>query len=146
MTRTGEARDRLSLQAYTKLEPGNPLGLLQEALQLAEELEPLEQKLRQAQKERLLKSEYLGEQIEEAASAEIISKDETERMRSYHRKVLDLMAVDDFDPADIGRAAAPVKAASKPVKPAAPVKKKTAGKKKARAKAKKVSKKKKNVS
>ena len=150
MTRTGEARDRLSLQAYTRLEPGNPLGLLQEALQLSEEMAPLEQKLRQAYKERLLKSEYLGEQIEEAAGAEIFSKDEAARMRSYHQKVLALMAVDDFDAADIGRAAAPQKPASKPEKPAAPAKsrskKKSAGKKKTKAKAKKTSKKKKIVS
>jgi acyl-CoA dehydrogenase len=139
MTRTGEARDRLSVQAYTSLEPGNPLGLLQEALLLSEELEPLEQKLRQAYKERLLKSEYLGEQIEEAASAEIISKGEAAKMRSYHQKVLALMAVDDFDASDIGRVAAPA------IKP---TKKKTAGKKKSKAaaKAKKTGKKKKNVS
>ncbi len=135
MTRTGEARDRLSLQAYTTLEPGNPLGLLQEALQLSEELAPLEQKLRQAYKERLLKSEYLGEQIEEAAAAEIINKSETARMRSYHQKVLDLMAVDDFDTAEIGQAAAPAKK---------PTKKTTAAKKKS--KAKKTSKKKKIIS
>jgi acyl-CoA dehydrogenase len=135
MTRTGEARDRLSQQAYTTLEPGNPLGLLQEALQLSEELAPLEKKLRQAHKERLLRSEYLGDQIEEAAAAEIINKSEAARMRSYHQKVMDLMAVDDFDTAEIGRAAAPA------IKP---TKKKTAARKKS--KAKKTSKKKKIAS
>ena len=100
MTRSGEARDRLSKQAYTTVEPGNPLGLLQEALLLSEEMAPLEQKLRQAQKERLIKSEYLGLQIDEAEHAEIISKDEAGRMRDYHQKVLDLLAVDDFAPED----------------------------------------------
>jgi len=104
MTHSGEARDRLSKQAYTTLEPGNPLGLLQEALLLSEELAPLEQKLRQAQKERLISSEYLGQQIEEAASAEVITKSEADRMRDYHQKVLELLAVDDFGPDDFGRA------------------------------------------
>jgi acyl-CoA dehydrogenase len=105
MTHSGEARDRLCQQAYTTLEPGNPLGLLQEALLLSEEMTPLEQKLRQAQKERLIASDYLGQQIDEAESAEIISKEEAARMRDYHNKVLDLLAVDDFAPADFGRAA-----------------------------------------
>jgi len=100
MTQSGEARDRLSHQAYTTVEPGNPLGLLQEALLLSEEMAPLELKLRQAQKEQLIKSEYLGQQIEEAEHAEIISKDEAQRMRDYHQKVLDLLAVDDFAPDD----------------------------------------------
>lgn len=103
ITHSGEARNRLCQQAYTTLEPGNPLGLLQEALLLSEEMTPLEQKLRQAQKERLITSEYLGQQIDEAENAEIISKEEATRMRDYHNKVLDLLAVDDFDPADFGR-------------------------------------------
>jgi acyl-CoA dehydrogenase len=103
MTHSGEARDRLSQQAYTTLEPGNPLGLLQEALLLSEEMAPMEQKLRQAYKERLLASEYLGQQIDEAQTAEIMSKAEADRMRDYHQKVLDLLAVDDFAPEDFGR-------------------------------------------
>jgi acyl-CoA dehydrogenase len=103
MTHSGEARDRLSQQAYTTLEPGNPLGLLQEALLLSEEMAPMEQKLRQAYKERLLASEYIGQQIDEAQNAEILSKAEAGRLRDYHQKVLDLLAVDDFAPEDFGR-------------------------------------------
>ena len=124
MTQTGEGRDRLSEQAYTTLEPGNPLGLLQEALQLSEEMAPLEQKLKQAKKEGLLKTEYRGHQIEEALSAEVISAAEADKLRDYHNKVMDLMAVDDFDPSEIGRMqvedepAAP-KAAAARKKPAA---------------------------
>jgi acyl-CoA dehydrogenase len=34
-TTPGEARERLSEQAYTTVEPGNPVGLLEEALQLS---------------------------------------------------------------------------------------------------------------
>lgn len=107
ITRTGEARNRLSQQAYTTLEPGNPLGLLQEALQLSEEMAPLEQKLRQAYKEGRIKSGYLGYQIDEAESAGIISKSEAARMHSYHNKVLDILSVDDFAPEDIGRSGTP---------------------------------------
>jgi acyl-CoA dehydrogenase len=103
VTSSGEARDRLSQYAYTTLEPGNPLGLLQEALLLAEKNEPLEKRLRQAVKEGLIKSEYLGTQIEEARIAEVISVAECHALQEYHDKVSDLLAVDDFAPDELGR-------------------------------------------
>jgi acyl-CoA dehydrogenase len=77
VTTPGEARERLSEQAYTTIEPGNPVGLLEEALQLGIELAPLERRLRQARKEGLIGAEYLGQQIEEAANAEVIDKQES---------------------------------------------------------------------
>ena len=130
ITRPGEARDRLSQQAYTTLGPGNPLGLLQEALELSEQMAPLERKLKQSQKEGLIRSEYLGHQIDEAERAEIISKTEAKNLRSYHQKVLDLLAVDDFAADEIGRAGARSKAApQKPVAKKAAARKKVAKKK-----------------
>ena len=106
ITETGEARERLSEQAYKALAPNSPLGLLQEALLLSEQLKPLEQKLKQARREGLIRSEYLGHQIEEAASAEIISNKEAAAMRDFHEKVMHLLSVDDFAPGEIGRSGA----------------------------------------
>lgn len=106
VTRPGEARERLSQQAYTTLEPGNPLGLLQEALELSEHMAPVERKLRQSQKEGLIRSAYLGHQIDEAEIAEIITTSEAAEMRGYHKKVMNLLAVDDFAPDEIGRVGA----------------------------------------
>ncbi len=103
MTTPGEARERLSEQAYTTAEPGNQVGQLEEALQLSIELAPLERRLRQARKEGLIRSEYLGSQIEEAAEAEVVNKDEATRLRAYHDKVFALLAVDDFAPEDLRR-------------------------------------------
>ncbi len=103
ITEPGESRERLSRFAYTTLEPNNPLGLLQEALVLAKEYEPIERRLRQAYKEGLLHSDYLGEQIVEAEKAQVISKAEARNMRAYHEKVLALLAVDDFDPSELSR-------------------------------------------
>ncbi len=147
VTRPGDARDRLSQQAYTTLGPGNPLGLLQEALELAQQMAPLERKLRQSQKEGLIRSEYLGHQIDEAERAEIISKTEAKDLRSYHQKVMDLLAVDDFAADEIGRAGARSKAA--PQKPVArkaaarkkAAKKKTSSKREAKSSKKKIAKK-----
>ncbi len=103
ITTTGEARERLSRQAYTSVEPGNPLGLLQEALELAEKNAPLEKRLKQAQREGLISSEYLGEQIGQAEQAGVISKHEAADLQSYHDKVRSLLAVDDFSSEELMR-------------------------------------------
>jgi len=140
MSTPGEARERLSQYAYTTLEPGNPLGLLQEAMVLAEANAPLERRLRQAMKEGLIKAEYLGQQIDEGARAGVIDKQEAAALRDYHDKVSSLLAVDDFDPSELRRnssmseddKAPPVKQAAKAK--AAP-KKKSAAKKTTKKKA-----------
>ncbi|MDA0992127.1 MAG: acyl-CoA dehydrogenase [Proteobacteria bacterium] len=106
ITETGEARQRLSEQAFKGLEPGSPLGLLQEALELSEHFLPLEKKLRQARKEGLIHSEYLGHQIEEAERAGVINAREAAEVRDYHEKVLYLLSVDDFSPDELGRSGA----------------------------------------
>jgi acyl-CoA dehydrogenase len=103
ITHSGDARERLSQQAYTTLEPGNPLGLLQEALELTEKSEALESKLRQARKEGLIRADYFGYQIDEAERGGIIDKAEASELRVYHEKVLALLAVDDFDAAELVR-------------------------------------------
>jgi len=117
MTRSGEARERLSHDVYTTLEPGNPLGLLQEALELAEKFVPMERRLRQAQREGLIRSNYLGTQIGEAERAGVINKNEAAELSDYHEKVSALLAVDDFAPEELRRssaepASAPSRAAS----------------------------------
>ena len=122
VTTPGESRERLSEIAYTTLEPGNPLGLLQEALELAKEHEPLERRLRQARKEGLISSEYLGLQIGEAEKAQVISKAEANSLLDYYEKVSALMAVDDFAPDAFRRTPAEAE-------PSIPVTKKKAAKK-----------------
>jgi len=106
MTRSGEARERLSRQAYTTLEPRNPLGQLQEALELSEKFAPVERRLRQAQKEGLIQSDDLGKQIAEAEHAGVIGKAESAELRDYHAKVTALLAVDDFDSGELRRTSA----------------------------------------
>jgi acyl-CoA dehydrogenase len=103
VTSPGEARERLSELAYTTLEAGNPLGLLQEALELTGKHRPLERRLRQARKEGLIKADYLGLQIEEAEKAQVISKAEARGLREYHEKVVALLAVDDFTTEELAR-------------------------------------------
>jgi acyl-CoA dehydrogenase len=146
MTRSGEARERLSREAYTTLEPGNPLGLLQEALELSEKYSPMERRLRQAEREGLIHPGALGGQIDEAEHAGVISKKEAAELRDYNDKVSSLLAVDDFAPEELARVqgsretaapAAPRQATEKASNEATPSKK--AVRKKAKSK-KKVSK------
>jgi acyl-CoA dehydrogenase len=100
VTSPGEARERLSEYAYTTVEPGNPLGLLQEALELQKKHVPLEKRLRQAYKEGLISSEYLGHAIAEAEKAQVISKAEAKSLNEYHEKVAALINVDEFAPGE----------------------------------------------
>ncbi|MEM7430827.1 MAG: acyl-CoA dehydrogenase [Pseudomonadota bacterium] len=138
ITTTGEARERLSEQAYTTLEPNNPLGLLQEALELSEKAQPLERRLKQALREGLITSEYLGTQIDEAAAAGVITAREADELREFHEKVRALLDVDDFDVSELVRDAAepetPKKTAKVATKRAAARKKATTRKKKAKKK------------
>ena len=123
VTTPGESRERLSALAYKTLEPGNPLGLLQEALELTKEYMPLERRLRQAQKEGLIHSDYLGLQIGEAEKAQVISKAEARSLREYHDKVSALLAVDDFSAEELARV--PADQAGSPPPKEAPRKKAT---------------------
>lgn len=119
VTTPGEARERLSALAYTTRQAGNPLGLLQEALELNKQHEPIERRLRQARKEGLLASDYLGDQIDEAKKAGVIDATEAEQLQTYHEKVQALLSVDDFAPEELARqplqktVAAPKKATMK---------------------------------
>ena len=134
ITRTGEGRERLSQQAYTTIEPGNPLGLLQEALQLSEELAPLEAKLKQARKEGLVSADYMGHQIDEAEQAEVIDSKDAGILRDYLAKVEALLAVDDFAPDEIGRAGSSGDSAGQKPGPRKTPRKKAPARKKAAAK------------
>ncbi len=117
ITTPGEARERLCEFAYTTREPGNPLGLAEEALVLAEAMAPLELRLRQAQKEGLIQSACLGQQIDEAVRAQVINRKEADALRDYDDKVMAFLAVDDFAPEDLVRAR--VQPTAKPAKKAA---------------------------
>ena len=103
VTSPSESRESLSEFAYTTKDSTNPLGFLQEALELTVKYEDIEKRLKQAQKEGLLKSDYLGDQIIEAEKAQVISKAESRNMRTYHEKVMTILAVDDFAPEELSR-------------------------------------------
>jgi acyl-CoA dehydrogenase len=109
VTDATQARERLCHQIYWTLEPGNPLGLLQEALLLAQTAEPLEKRIRvEGIKTGRITALDLPGQIQQAVAAGIISETEGATLRDYDRKVIDLLSVDDFAQHELGTKAEPV--------------------------------------
>ena len=109
------ARERLCADIYKTAEPSNPLGMLQEALELAEKVKPLERKVFDAKRRGELKSDDTPGQIEEARKKDIISAEEAKQITAFDRKVMTLIAVDDFSCQELTRnSAANKKTPTKP--------------------------------
>jgi acyl-CoA dehydrogenase len=104
-----DARDRLCRFIYTTLEPTNALGLLQEALVLAQTAEPIEKRIRvEGVKTGKISALDLPGQIKQAVAAGIISETEAASLAAYDNKVMDLINVDDFAPNELGMQSQPV--------------------------------------
>ena len=90
-------RDRLAAGIYRTVEPGNPLGLLQEALEASVAAEPLEKRIRvEGVKTGRITALDLPGQIEQALAAGLIDAGEAALLREYDRKVMEIVDVDDF--------------------------------------------------
>jgi acyl-CoA dehydrogenase len=106
-------RDRLCRFVYRTHEPGNPLGLLQEALVMAQVAEPVEKRIRvEGVKTGKVTALDVPGQIAQALNAGIISDTEAAMLRDYDRKVMELISVDDFDDAELAAQAEPSQRAS----------------------------------
>ncbi len=94
----GEARERLCHYVYRTLEPGNHLGLVQQALELAIAAEPIEKRIRvEGVKTGEVTALDLPGQIPQALAAGIITEAEAAQLREYDRKVMEIIHVDDFE-------------------------------------------------
>jgi acyl-CoA dehydrogenase len=103
-----ETRERLSRGIYKTVEPGNPLGLLQEALTLSLIAEPIEKRMRvDGVKTGKVTALDLPGQIAQSLALGIITDKEAALLRDYDRKVMELISVDDFESHELGAAAQP---------------------------------------
>jgi acyl-CoA dehydrogenase len=102
ITRPTETRNRLARGVYVTADPGNPLGQLQAALEESERVRPLEEKIRDAVRSSVITAEDPVEQIEAACKNGIITAEEADRLRDFDAMVMELIAVEDFDGADLG--------------------------------------------
>ncbi len=103
VTHPTETRERLCSCIYAADEPGSPLGALQRALETAEALVPLEQRLRDAVRSGLILEDHPLEQIDSAERQGILNASEAEQMRRQDALVMEITGVDDFAPDGIGR-------------------------------------------
>ncbi len=103
-----DVRDRLAAGAYLTVDPGNPLGLLQEALMLADTAEPLERRIRvEGVKTGRITALDLPGQIQQAVAAGILTDTEAAILKDYDRKVMELIHVDDFDSRELAAGTQP---------------------------------------
>jgi acyl-CoA dehydrogenase len=109
-----ESRERLADGIYKTVEPGNPIGLLQEAMVLAMTAEPLEKRIRvEGVKTGHITALDLPGQIEQALRIELITAAEAQLLREYDRKVMEIIHVDDFESEELAAGvAAPPSAAA----------------------------------
>jgi acyl-CoA dehydrogenase len=90
-------RDRLAQGIYRTIEPGNVIGLLQEALELSVVAEPLEKRVRvEGVKTGRVTALDLPGQLEQALAIGLIDAREANVLRQYDRKVMEIIHVDDF--------------------------------------------------
>jgi acyl-CoA dehydrogenase len=107
LTSPTQARERLGQFTYRTAEPGNPLALLQEALLLAVQLEPLEKRIRvDGVKTGKVTALDAPGRIQQALACGILSETEAAALRDYDRRIMDIINVDDFEPHALGTAGA----------------------------------------
>ena len=95
-------RERLCDGIYAGRGPGNPLGQLQRALEMAAKAEPLESKLGEARKAGQIGGGAMSAQIGEALEKGVISSAEADELRAFDEAVMSLLAVDEFAPGELG--------------------------------------------
>ncbi len=98
-----DARERLTEGLYDALEPRNPLGLMNEALRLADIADPLEKRVRKAAKDGQIPEREFPAMIDAAQAAGVLSEAEAHELREFDNRVMAIMAVDDFDPQELAR-------------------------------------------
>jgi acyl-CoA dehydrogenase len=98
------SRDRLCQGVYREVHGNNPLGQLQQALELTPQAELIEKKLRvEGVKTGRIAALDLPGQIEAGLALGIISVAEAGFLRDYDRQVMDIVNVDEFAADDLGQ-------------------------------------------
>ena len=97
----GPARERLTRNIYTG-DHTTPVGMFKEALDLATRLEPAERKIREAEKQGKLAPARGESPIAAAEAAKVVSAQEARELARLEELTAAIIAVDDFDPSELG--------------------------------------------
>ena len=98
----GAARDRLTAGAYVPRREDDVIGRLEFAMEATMKAEPIEAKVRKAQKEGKLPQRTLGERRLAALNQQIVTQQEYDHLLYTDRLRRDVVKVDDF-PIDLAR-------------------------------------------
>ena len=96
------ARERVSHGIYKTFEAGNPLGMLQNTMEMAVAAAPVEKILRKAVRDGKISSPHPLEQIEQAVAIGVLTKDQAQTLRQLDEAVMELVRVDDFESHELG--------------------------------------------
>ena len=97
----GPTRARLTRNTYTG-DKHSPVGMFGEALDLAVRLEPVERRIREAEKAGHLKPAQGAPQVLAAEEAKVINAQEARGLLRLEELTAEIVAVDDFDPSELG--------------------------------------------
>jgi acyl-CoA dehydrogenase len=90
------SRERLIEGVFCSESKNSPIYELNQAMMMADEVAPLETKLRKAVKDKILPALLGLELIEAGAKAEVLSKDEAKIMHEFNKKIMAIIHVDEF--------------------------------------------------
>jgi acyl-CoA dehydrogenase len=96
-------RDRICRHAYRRSQGGNPLGLIEDALQSALAVEPLERRLRVdgLRSGRVTALDFAG-QVAQAREIGLLDDDQARQLLAHDALIMQIIHVDDFDPRELG--------------------------------------------
>ena len=96
-----DTRDRLTDGVYKSASAGHPIGMMEEALPQVIHAEPLERKLLKALNHDEIKGITWDEQVQDAIAKSVLSVEEADILVHVRSLVMDIIAVDEFDPQDL---------------------------------------------
>ncbi len=96
-----ETRSRLTRGIYTSDRKGHPIGVMERLLPDVIAAEPLERKLLKALRTGQIDGHDFDSQLEQAHQKGLLSDSEAELLKDVRRRSLEIIAVDDFELAEI---------------------------------------------
>ena len=103
ITHPSIARNHLGLNSYLTPNKNNPVGIMQQVLMQAVEVEPLEKKIHKAFRSGKVKGITFAEQVQSAEASGVLTAKEAEKILAYDKKRMEVIAVDDFDFSELVR-------------------------------------------
>ncbi len=101
MLSPSETRDRLTRGVYKSDRTGHPIGVMETLLPKVIAAEPIERKLLKAQRAGQVQGHTYEEQVAQARAQNLLTEQEAELLLDVRKRSLEVVAVDDFDHAEL---------------------------------------------